>query len=44
MRHTGDLSNGAGPVQVLEPGIAVGMHPALIAGKVILGMLALPIG
>ena len=38
--HAGDLADGAGAIEVLEPGIAVGMHPATEAGKMVLGMLA----
>ena len=33
-----------GPVDVLEPGIAVGVHPASVTCEMILGVLALPIG
>jgi hypothetical protein len=43
MGHAGDLADGAGAVEVLEPGIAVGMHPAAEAGEMILGVLALAI-
>jgi hypothetical protein len=41
--HAGDLADGAGAIKVLEPGIAVGMHPAAEAGEVILRVLALAI-
>src|SRR6056297_3017485 len=44
MDHAGDLVDVAGGVDVLEPGIAVGVHPALIACQMILRMLFLPIG
>ena len=40
MGHAGNLADGAGAVEVFEPGIAVGMHPAGILGQVILGVLA----
>ena len=43
MGHAGDLADGAGAVEVLEPGIAVGMHPAAEAGEMILGVLALAV-
>jgi hypothetical protein len=41
MRHAGDLFNRAGAVERVEPGIAVCMHPAPVAGEVLGGMLAL---
>ena len=41
--HAGDLADGAGAIEVLEPGIAVGMHPAAVAGEVILRVLAFPV-
>lgn len=40
MRHAGDFADGPGAVEVLEPGIAVGMHPAAETGEMILGVLA----
>lgn len=43
MGHAGDLADGAGAVEILEPGIAVGVHPAAVSGQVILGMLTFPI-
>ena len=39
-RHLGDA---AGAVDVVEAGIAVGVHPTLVAGEVVRGMLALPV-
>src|SRR3546814_15043265 len=35
MRHAGDLADPAGPVQLLEPGIAVGVHPALEGAEMV---------
>lgn len=32
VRHAGDLADGPRAVEVLEPGIAIGMHPAAEAG------------
>ena len=43
MGHAGDLADGAGAVEILEPGITVGVHPAAEAGEVVLGMLALAV-
>ncbi len=43
MGHAGDLADGAGAVEVLEPGIAVGVHPAVVSCEVVLGVLALSI-
>ena len=40
MGHAGDFSDGAGAIEVLEPGIAIGMHPAAVAGEMVLGVLA----
>ena len=42
--EAGDLAYLTRAIQVFEPGIAVGMHPAGILGQVILGMLAFAIG
>lgn len=36
MGHAGDLADGAGAVEILEPGITVGVHPAAEAGEVVL--------
>lgn len=41
--HAGDLADGAGAIEVFEPGIAVGVHPAAEPGEVILGVLALAV-
>ena len=38
--HAGDLADGVGPIEIYEPGIAIGMHPAAEAGEVILRVLA----
>ena len=43
MCHAGDFTDGPGAVEVFEPGIAVGMHPATVAGEMIFGMLALAV-
>ena len=43
MGHAGDLADGAGAVEVLKAGIAVGMHPPAEAGEVVLRMLPLPV-
>lgn len=37
------IVDGGGAVEVLEPGIVVGMHPAAEPGEMILGMLALSV-
>ena len=37
------IADGTGPIEVLEPGIAVGMHPAAVSGEVILRVLALAV-
>ena len=44
MNHAANLVDIAGPVDFFEPGVAVGVHPALIAGEMTLGVLALPVG
>ena len=36
MGHAGDFSDGAGPIEILEPGIAIGMHPTTEAGEMVL--------
>jgi hypothetical protein len=33
VRHAGDFMNLAGSVEVVEPGIAVRVHPALVVGQ-----------
>ncbi len=38
--HAGDFADGAGAVEVLEPGIAVGMHPAAEPGQMVFAVLA----
>src|SRR5690606_36366117 len=43
MGHAGNLADGAGAIQVLEPGIAIGMHPAAEPGEMILRVLALAV-
>ena len=43
MGHAGDFADGAGAVEVLEAGVAVGMHRAAEAGEMVLGMLPLPV-
>ena len=43
MGHAGDLADRSGPIEILEPGIAVGVHPAAEASEVILGVLTFPI-
>ena len=40
MGHAGDLADGAGAIEVLEPGIAIGMHPTAVSGEVILRVFA----
>ena len=40
MGHAGDLADIAGSIEFLEPGIAIGVHPAAISGKMILGVFA----
>lgn len=39
----GDFADSAGAIEVFEPGITIGMHPAVEAGEVILRMLALSV-
>jgi hypothetical protein len=41
--HAGNFTDTAGPIELVEAGIAVGMHPALVASQVVGGMLALAI-
>ena len=43
MGHAGDFSDRPGSVEIFEPGIAIGMHPAAVSGEVILRVLALAI-
>ena len=43
MGHAGDLADGAGAVEFLEAGVAIGMHPAAEAGEVVLRVLALAV-
>jgi hypothetical protein len=43
MGHAGDLADGTGAVEILEPGIAIGMYPAAEPGKMVLWVLALPV-
>lgn len=43
MGHAGDFADGTQAVEILEPGIAVGMHPAAVAGEMVLGVLALAV-
>lgn len=43
MGHAGDFADSAGAIEVFEPGITIGMHPAVEAGEVILRMLALSV-
>lgn len=43
MGHAGDLADCAGPIEVLEACITIGMHPAAVSGEVILRVLALSI-
>ena len=43
MSHAGDLSDGAGAVEVFKSGIAVGMHPAAVSGEVVLRVLTFPV-
>jgi hypothetical protein len=40
MGHACDLTDITGAIQVFEPGIAIGMHPATISGQVILRVFA----
>jgi hypothetical protein len=44
MGHAGDLADLAGAVELVEPGIAVGMPPAAIFCEMILRVLTLSIG
>lgn len=39
MGHAGDFSDGPGAVEVFEPGITIGVHPAAEPCEVILGVL-----
>ncbi|MEX2518020.1 MAG: hypothetical protein WD969_01660 [Paracoccaceae bacterium] len=32
MGHAGDLADGAAAVEILEPGVTIGMHPAAAPG------------
>src|SRR5690606_7231249 len=41
--HAGDLADGAGAVEVVEAGIAVGMHEAARAGEMVLRVLSLAV-
>jgi hypothetical protein len=43
MGHAGDLADGPRAVEVLEPGIAIGMHPSAEAGEMVLRVLALAV-
>jgi hypothetical protein len=43
MGHAGNFADGAGAVEVFEPGIAIGMHPATESGEMVLRVLALAI-
>ena len=43
MSHAGDFTDTAGTVEAFEPSITIGVHPALILCKVILGMLSFAI-
>ena len=42
--HAGDFMDITGSVEIVEPGIAIGMHPALVPGQMFCGMLALAVG
>lgn len=39
MRHAGNLVDVAGAVEVFEPGVTIGVHPALILREMIFGVL-----
>ena len=41
--HAGDLADGAGAIELVEAGIAVGMHQAAEAGEMVLRVLALAV-
>ncbi len=43
MGHAGDLADGTGPVEVYEPGIAIGMQPSSEAGEMVLRVLTLAV-
>ena len=43
MGHAGDLADGTGAVEVFEPGISIGVHPAVEPGEMNLRVLALAI-
>ncbi len=40
----GDFVGVAGPVDVVEPDVAIGVHPAFLACQTTLWMLPLPVG
>ena len=42
--EAGDFADIAGPIQIFESGIAVGVHPAGIFGQMIFGVLAFAVG
>jgi hypothetical protein len=41
MGHAGNLADGSGAIEILKPGIAIGMHPAAESDEMILGVLHL---
>lgn len=43
MGHVGDLADRSDPIEILEPGTAVGVHPPTVSGNVILGVLSLAV-
>jgi hypothetical protein len=43
MRHAGDFMDITGSVELVEPGIAVRVHPALVAGQMFCRVLALAV-
>ena len=43
MRQARHLGDAAGSIEFVEAGIAVGVHPAVVAGQMAGGMLALSI-
>jgi len=43
MGHAGDLADGTGAMQILEPGATIGMQPTAEAGEAVLRMPALSV-
>ena len=42
--HAGDFADSAIAIQILEPGIAISMHPAAVFGEMVLRVFAFAVG